>query len=196
MPKFIAQPAFEIGRRLEIRGLDSFAWFVIVCVGDDGSVLESFAIELQATLEAQIRVISLQGLSPDQVREALLGPPDDVLILTGLESYVQSDWRALDVNRSRLVRSGPIVLWLSFAGLTQLCKHAPNLRSFIGGSIFTLSHSGEAMTERERLERISELESHYNRTSEELIQQATTRELPPEPEFVEWLVLLGRGDLV
>ena len=52
------------------------------------------------------------------------------------------------------------------------------------------------MTEEERQERLKELSEHFGLTAEEVVQKAEARELPHEPEFVEWLVLLDRGDLV
>jgi hypothetical protein len=81
-------------------------------------------------------------------------------------------------------------------GLTGLCEHAPNIRSFVGGSIVYLGILGDAMTASERQQRISDLESHFQITSAEVILQAESGTLPTEPHFIEWLVLLDRGDLV
>jgi hypothetical protein len=52
------------------------------------------------------------------------------------------------------------------------------------------------MTSTERQERLADLESHFQISGSEVIAQAEAGTLPPEPHFVEWLVLLGRGDLV
>jgi len=89
-----------------------------------------------------------------------------------------------------------VVLWLSADGLAQLCTSAPNIRSFLGGSIFHAGVPGDAMTPGERLQRISSLESHCHISSAEVIERAEAGNLPTEPHFVEWLVLLDRGDLV
>ena len=51
------------------------------------------------------------------------------------------------------------------------------------------------MTEKERESRVSELALHYGTSNVEIVLKAESGELPPEPQFVEWLVLLGRGDL-
>jgi hypothetical protein len=89
-----------------------------------------------------------------------------------------------------------VILWLSSVGLTSLCEHAPNIRSFIGGSIVYLGMHGDVMTDSERQQRIADLESHFQITSADVILQAESGALPTEPHFVEWLVLLDRGDLV
>lgn len=51
------------------------------------------------------------------------------------------------------------------------------------------------MTEEEIAERLRQLREHYGLTDEDVLSQATQGTLSPEPEFVEWLILLGRGDL-
>lgn len=88
------------------------------------------------------------------------------------------------------------MLWLSAAGVSDLCSHAPNLRSFIGGSIFIVGSKGGEMAADERAERLRQLCDFYGLNNDEIIEKARKRELPAEPEFVEWLALLGRGDLV
>ena len=130
------------------------------------------------------------------VRKLLAQPSTDTVILSGFESFKAALWSMWDINRSGLVRPGPIVLWVSAAALTKLCVSAPNIRSFIGGSMFALSPSGKAMTEAEVRARTKELEKHYAMRGQEVIERAIAGNLPPEPQFVEWLILLGRGDLV
>jgi hypothetical protein len=195
MPDLIQQPAFEIGRRLEIRGQDS--WFAVVASGgEQGDALTNFTLDLESTLGVRIRQLSIQGQPLAVVRKLLARPPTGTVILTGFETFDPTRWTAWDINRSGLVRPGPIVLWLSAKALTDLCRNAPNIRSFIGASMFALSPSGEAMTEAEVRARTQELETHYRMRGEEVIECAVAGNLPPDPQFVEWLILLGRGDLV
>ena len=197
MPDFINEPAFEIGRRLEIRGPNSYAWLAALKpTGEADAALADFAADLSAALDAPVRTINTTDTSVDQLRTALHSPTDDPVLILGLDQHDVEYWRTLDVNRSGLGRRGPLVLWLSAGGLIELCAYAPNIRSFLGGSIFQVGTQGESMSEPERQQRIDELVAHYRLTSEEVIRRAETRTLPTEPHFVEWLVLLGRGDLV
>ena len=194
MIDFITQPAFEIGRRLEIRGPS--AWFVVLRPAEEEDALPNFVADLSAVLDRPIRVVRISGSSFEKLRGDLRESADDPVLVTDLDGADAERWRALDVNRSAWLREGAVVLWLSAAGVTNLCAYAPNIRSIVGGSIFHLGTDGGAMTATERDQRIADLESHFEMTSAKVISLAESGGLPAEPHFVEWLVLLGRGDLV
>jgi hypothetical protein len=195
MTDFIKEPAFEIGRRVEIRG--PYAWFVILKpTVDVEAALDAFISEFSAFLGGPVRVISCTGPWLGKLRKDLADPASDAVVISDLDQADANFWRALDINRSGLLRSGPVILWLSSLGLADLCEHAPNIRSFVGGSIVYLGIRGDVMTASERQQRISDLESHFQVTSAEVILRAESGTLPTEPHYVEWLVLLDRGDLV
>ena len=190
----ITELAFEIGRRLEIR--ESYAWFVVLRPAEDGDALENFVADLSAVLDQPVRVVPSSGSSFEKLRGDLGESAGDPVLIADLDEADAERWRALDVNRSAWLREGAVVLWLSAAGVANLCSYAPNIRSIVGGSIFYLGTDGGAMTVAERDQRIADLESHFQMNSAEVIRQAESGVLPTEPHFVEWLVLLGRGDLV
>lgn len=194
MTDFIEEPAFDIGRRIEMRG--PYAWLVVLKPAAEAeSALDGFVAEFSASLDRPVRII--HGDAPfEKLRSDLNAPGSDPVLISDLDQADANFWRALDVNRSGLLRVGPVILWLSSVGLTRLCRYAPNIRSFVGGSIFYLGMDGEVMTANERQQRISDLESHFQITSAEVILRAESGTLPTEPHFVEWLVLLDRGDLV
>jgi hypothetical protein len=191
---FITQPAFEIGRRLEIRG--SYAWFVVLRPAEDEDALANFVADLSAVLERPLRIVASADSSIEKLHNDLSETWAEPVLMADLDQADPERWSALDVNRSALSREGAIVLWLSAAGVANLCSYAPNLRSFVGGSIFNLGTDGGAMTTAERNQRIADLESHFAMTSADVVKLAKSGSLPTEPHFVEWLVLLGRGDLV
>ncbi len=194
MTDFITEPAFEIGRRLEIR--ESYAWFIVLRPADGRDTLPNFVAELSAVLDQPVRVVKNFDSSFEKLRAELQESAADPVLITDLDQVGPDGWSALDVNRSALLREGAVVLWLSGAGLTNLCSQAPNIRSFVGGSIFNLGADGGAMSVTERDHRIADLESHFEMKSADVIELAESGGLPTEPHFVEWLVLLGRGDLV
>jgi hypothetical protein len=191
---FLTEPAFEIGRRLEIRG--SSAWFVVLRPAQEEDALANFIADLSAVLDQPVRVVRCSDSSFERLRGDLHEPAGDPVVVSDLDGADAERWRALDVNRSAWIREGAVVLWLSAAGVTNLCSHAPNIKSIVGGSIFHLGTDGGAMSAAERDQRIADLESHFEMTSTEVIRQAESGVLPTDPHFVEWLVLLGRGDLV
>jgi hypothetical protein len=191
---FLTEPAFEIGRRLEIRG--SSAWVVVLRPFEGEDALANFVADLSAVLDQPVRVVHSFGSPFEKLRNDLNGPAGDPILISDLDQADAERWRGLDVNRSAWLREGAVVLWLSAAGVTSLCSHAPNIRSIVGGSIFNLGTDGGAMTVAERDQRIADLESHFEMKSAEVIKQAELGVLPTGSHFVEWLVLLDRGDLV
>jgi len=190
---FREQPAFEIGRRIEIRGGNT--WIVILGPDTTNNSIAGFVADLSAALSRTVRVVT--GAGPmDGLLTVLESPADDLVLIADLDEVDAAAWSALDINRSGLAREGAVILWLSSYGFANLSRFAPNLRSFVGGSIFPLSPDGSALTPEERASRIAELEDHFQMTSEQAIAQAVAGTQPPDPLFVEWLVLLDRGDLV
>ena len=190
---FLEQPAFDIGRRIEIRGGNT--WVVVLGPDTTMNSISGFIADLSASLSRTVRVVT-GAESMDDLLTALASSADDPVLVADLDGVDAEAWSALDVNRSGLAREGPVILWLSSYGLANLSRFAPNLRSFVGGSIFPLSPDGSTLTPEERASRIAELESHFQMTREQAIAQAGAGTQPSDPLFVEWLVLLDRGDLV
>lgn len=196
MSSFALQPAFEIGQRVELRGLESCTWLIITFSTVDLEALDAFKLEIEATIDLPFRIIDAGEIDLLPLLYLLHSPDNDGIILTGFDNFGRDSWIKWDINRSRFQRPGPIIFWLSMKELTQFCASAPNLKSFIGGSIYALSPSGGSLTEEERSQKIKELEDHYQTSSHSVIEAAQSGKLPPEPHFVEWLVLLNRGDLI
>jgi len=197
VPEFPAQSSVELSRRLEIRGGNSSSWVAVLHpIADAQTVLDGLRDDLSSLLQKNTRILDLDTSSFEQLRKELHQPADDIVILTAVDELPPEKWSALDLMRSALERRGPLILWLSPGAFTTLSEFAPNIRSFIGPSIFAASPEGGIMTEEERKNRLGELALHYELTDAEIVHRAESGELPPEPEFVEWLVLLGRGDLI
>lgn len=195
MPEFRSQPMVGIARRLDIRGPNPWLAVLGPSTGS-AAALDELQTELRSFLQKPARVFPLETATFEELREALQQPGDDAVVLIGGPDLAPERWSSLDVMRSALERAGPIVLWMAPDAVASLTKFAPNIRSFIGSSIFVAAPDGGIMTEAERQERLKELEEYYRLTSEEIVHRAESKQLPPEPHFVEWLVLLGRGDLV
>jgi hypothetical protein len=153
----------------------------------------------------------LKSLAGTNMHPALLTNPDGAralgdrlaregkrvaVIVTGIDGFSSDEWAHLDVLRSRLSRSGPTILIVSRAAVEAMAEAAPNILSWIGGSIWEANLEGEGLTEAARQARLADLRAWSRITDEELIRRAESGELGREPEFVEWLALLGRSDLV
>jgi hypothetical protein len=196
MRDFASHPAFEIARRLELRGKPSYSWIAVL--GGDASQkkIHEFAAEIRLVTEAETRILKAYPVDLESLKQHLNSPPEDTVILLGLDRAGEAEWASLDVNRSALERPGALIFWLSLDSIARLNSQAPNLRSFMGGTIFVLSAEGDLMTEEELNNRLASLRAQFSRTDSEVIRLAEEGKLPPEPDFAEWLVLLGRGDLL
>jgi hypothetical protein len=68
------------------------------------------------------------------------------------------------------------------------------MRSWIGASIMRWQDAPDV--EVVRSARLVELQTSYTMTNDDVVRLAESGELPPDPHFAEWLVLLGLGSLV
>ena len=191
------EPVVDIARRIQFRADGGYAWFVLMPSGDPGeNALTDVKDELEVVLAANIRVVTAGTVPIHDFIAAINRSSEDVVLVAGLDEWTDEHWIAFDIQRSSLERKGAVVLFLSAPSVLRLSNHAPNIRSFVGGSIFQLAPGGGLFSESDRRLRIKELEDYYGATSDEVVARATQRNLDPDPNFVEWLVLLGRGDLV
>ena len=197
MPEFSIQSSVDIARRLEIRGPDSRSWILLLpSLSGGDSARIGLVADLSALLQRDVRLFDLKNTSSEHLVEALNQPNDDVAVLFANVSPEPKLWSSLDVMRSALERKGPVIFWLPADCVAGLSEHAPNIRSFIGGSIYIVGGDGGLMTAEDRQKRLGELTKRYGLTNEEIVQRAESKTLSSEPHFIEWLVLLGRGDLV
>ena len=70
------------------------------------------------------------------------------------------------------------------------------LASFFGGSVWQLEPETGELSEPERVARVKALEAWAGMSSDEMMARAERKELPPEPEYAEWLVLVHRSELL
>jgi hypothetical protein len=157
--------------------------------------LEHFRTDVSSLLQKPTRTFSLAETTFEQLTESLRNPNDDIAILVA-DHLTPEQWSSFDLMRSAIERKGPIVIWGSANSLQSLTEYAPNVRSYLGSSFFAIGTDGGIMTEAERTERLEELSEYYGITNEQVVHLAEAGTLSSEPHFIEWLALLGRGDLV
>lgn len=121
---------------------------------------------------------------------------DARVVVSGVDEFSDSEWEHLDLLRSRLARDQAILLLLSPDSVERLFRNAPNVSSWIGGSVWTLDESDDEESAAEKEPRLAELRRWANMTDEQLIELAQEGKLPSGPEYAEWLILIGRGDLL
>jgi hypothetical protein len=118
------------------------------------------------------------------------------LVSAGFEKLNDEEWRHLDLWRSQLVRDDPVVLILSMAAFERLMRNAPNVASLLGGAVWALDAEAELLTDEEKDERLRALRARFGLSDAEMLARVEHGEVPLDAHLAEWLVLLGRGDLL
>jgi hypothetical protein len=190
--------AADLGE-LAVRVVDSVSvnpWFVLIVDRDAEAVASGLQEEISALAAPtdpparRVTVASSRELERE-ARDYALG----VLIVRISPAFTSTEWANVDVNRSRFQRDGATVLVLEEHAAEQLENTAPNLASWIGGSIWRLV-GARALSAQETEDRLVVLRQRAGLSDEEVIHRSEAGQLPSDPEFAEWLVLLGRGDLL
>jgi hypothetical protein len=154
-----------------------------------------------AELHDEIRV--LMGTStqktPHTAAELLswIDSCEDVAVVN-TTSLDRPEWGILDRRRSSLVRKAALVFVTTPSGFSLLMESAPNLASWLGGNVFSspeiqIRQAKEAEARRTRL---GQLRAWAGIDDTEMIRRARNRDLPLDPEYLEWLVLLGQHHLL
>lgn len=171
-------------------------WSVLVTSNLDNSEL---AEELEETLsiftECKVGIISADNVIDNVVSE-IQQASEDYLIIWNFENWDNHSWRKFDQMRSRLIKQRGVVLILSETTVSKMFTDVPNIVSWIGSRVYELTEDTELLTEEERQERLLALQQWSGYSNHKIIELAESQQLPLDPEYGEWLVLLGREDLI
>ncbi len=186
----------ELLQRVGAQPDDGNIWFVLTLPFEHHAALaEDLGDVLEIFTESAVESLSgREGVKP--FVDSIASTEAASLILSGLESWTTQDWRQLDALRSNLTVQRNAFLLLSEPATSRMLNHAPNLASWIGGRVYPFTYGAEFLTIDEQTDRLVGLRSWAGKTDEEIIALAKSHQLSPEPEYGEWLVLLGRGDLI
>ena len=163
---------------------------LIVRTGAEEEVSEHMRELLASLSDAPVthhRVSSVEDLIHAATRD-----PHELLVLSGLDGFDEPMWRALDINRSRVLRDAPTLLVVAEGVVANMPALAPNLWSFIGDAVWRYDPD-IGLTSAERELRLAELRQHFGFDDAELLRRAAAGQLHGEPDIAEWLVLIGEG---
>jgi hypothetical protein len=159
--------------------------------------LEVALTELEDELRGFDASAGVARCSPRGARElvAALAAGSVEIVLVDARGFSAEDWALLDRRRSAIAHRGLLVFVTTPACFDELMRRAPNLASWLGGQVFAYPHDEPGLAaDRER--RLAALRAWASRSDAEILAAAQAGALPPDPEYAEWLVLLGRGDLL
>jgi hypothetical protein len=190
-------PAYDLVRRIDLRTDGPEGWLVLLKpLGGELTFIEDLQAEASSRWNREIRLIDVSRRSVSELCRLLHEPADDGVVLLGMDNWSDEQLQSLDVRRSSLARRGFVVVLLTMDGIRRLFQKAPNVRSWIGGSQFQAVPDPGWMSEEEKRARLAALADHHKLSDLDVVRMAEAGTLPASPEFVEWLVLLDRGDLV
>jgi hypothetical protein len=141
--------------------------------------------------------VTVIAITPDI--EALIDAvrsSESYILLWQFDIWQTEQWQQFDYARSRFSHDKGGLLLLTPHSAAQFQTYAPNFASWIGSRVYEIQLGLEILTEAESQERLKALQQFTKKTDAEVIHLAETGQLPTDPEYGEWLVLLGRGDLL
>lgn len=176
---------------------DGNIWMILVVDIND---IESIITDLQDTIEifseCDTGTISGEAGVRDLVNE-ISEASQEYLLLYQLENWNNNEWKIFDALRSRLDKEKKGGLLVISDQANHLMIHnAPNFVSWLGARIYYLQKDAEILTAEECDRRLATLQEWSRKTNDEVIALAENRQLPTDPEYGEWLILLNRGDLL
>jgi hypothetical protein len=119
---------------------------------------------------------------------------DDVVLLTGIERFLADELERFDLLRNKALYGPRVLIATPQGGADRLSTHSPNLWSWLGAHCMQYDASEGRMDVEERLQ---SLRDHFQLSDLQVIELAARGgELPDDVAFTEWLILLGRGDLL
>ena len=183
----------ELALRLTaVLGTAAYAAYLVA----EGAAADAIT-ELCEELIAFDRDLAIGVLRPGRGEQlfAALARATGEVILIDAASYSGRDWAVLDRRRSSLSRAGLMVFVTTPDSFAALMQAAPNLSSWLGALVFEQPHDAAGAAEA-REARLAALRSWAQKSDHDVIQAAIRGQLPADPEYAEWLVLLGRGDLL
>ncbi|NUN65499.1 ABC transporter permease [Pseudanabaena biceps] len=176
---------------------DGNIWMILVVDIND---IESIVTDLQDTIEifseCNTGTISGESGARDLINQ-ISKASDQYLLLWQLESWDSNEWKIFDALRSRLDKENKGGLLVISEQANNLMIHnTPNFVSWLGARIYYLQKDAEILSDEECDRRLAALQEWTGKTNEDVIALAENRQLPTDPEYGEWLILLNRGDLL
>lgn len=172
-------------------------WLVLVVPrAHQPRVLEELAEGFKDLSEAAPVALRAAG-NARRLVSALGQARERTFIVSGVEQFDLNAWKALDGMRSMLARDAPVVLVTDERTVELMAAGAPNLFSWAGGAVYELQlPEDEPLSADERERRLQSFRESLGLSDEEVVRRAEEGSLSSEPEFSEWLSLLGRSDLL
>ena len=186
----------ELLQRITARP-DGNIWMALIVAIDE---IESTLEELQDTLEIfnECETGTFSGKEGAlNLVQKINQNSEAYILLYDFEDWDSQQWKTFDGCRSHLDQGKKGGFLILTQESTRLMLHnAPNFVSWLGARIYQFQKDAEMLTQTERDRRLNALQENFEMSDQDVINRAENRQLPADPEFGEWLILLDRGDLL
>jgi hypothetical protein len=185
--------ADELALRLcALRGTAAYAAYLV-----EAPDLEAALAELEGELRALTSDAAVVRLSPHSSEQLIadLAATSVEIVVVDARRFSANEWAQIDRRRSSIAHRGVLVFATTPASFDDLMRHAPNLASWLGGEVFAYPDT-EATVAAHRERRLAALRAWASKTDDEILEAARAGTLSGDPEYAEWLVLLGHGELL
>ena len=189
-------PVFEIARLIDLRQPGQSGFCILVAPSPDNTIDSELQEELEVQTSSSLTRIDVGDMNVASLIERLHSAPHPTVMISGLESWGNDQLVSLDVNRSQLETGKFVIFKMETHTAARLLDLAPNLRSYVGASVFARAPDRSTMSHEEISNRLAQLRSACQMSDEDVVNQAENGSLPADPQFAEWLFLLGRSELV
>lgn len=172
---------------------------VLILEGSREALLRVAAdLASEITAVVQVNVVRINHPLNARVLEAGVrsASATAAIVATDFSHYGDADWRHIDLLRSRFDRAEPLLLLMRPAEAGGLHTFAPNFSSWIGTGVFDFEPESPVQGMADRESRLAALQQRYEVTSDEMLRRVQGGQLPRDPEISEWLILIGRPDLI
>jgi len=176
------------------------AWIVVVFAPTElarGQRRIQAELELLLTEEqdgkGSVHVVEAPPSSAELLERLGRYSEDDVVLLNGIEKFSPHELERLDLLRNRALHGPRVLIATTQDGAARLSANSPNFWSWIGARCMAYDASEGIMNKAARLQSLRE---HFQLSDADVLELAQKNALPDDVAFAEWLILLGRGDLV
>ena len=177
---------FELAATIALE--DAVGAWVVVGAAEPEAEAALLAMELSAQLAEEVHVVKVERTEALATLSQANAEPV-VFVVSELNAS------SLDEQRGRLRRARGATLVVPMEVLNRMFTEAPHFTSWIGTRLYAVEED-RFLDEAAREERLAALRARYQMSDEAMLAQVTARTEPSDPEILEWLVLVGRPDLI
>jgi hypothetical protein len=185
----------EILQRLSV-SLNSRLWSILIVQEEDSiAVISELEESIPLFIDDSIEIITAD-CEVEEIIHQLHYSINSHILIHDFSGWAILKWKQFDYLRNSFApnKGGIFLLTAQEVGLFQL--HAPNFASWIGSRVYHIQFNSEVLTGNECEERLQTLREQTGKSDSQIIQLAEDDKLSLDPEYGEWLILLGRGDLI